>query len=88
TVAKQAERYADEDLFSHVIFSGLDKPNPKYVTFQVDLDIGKNAIAYDAVAPVVQEEEGSENTTQSTEETGTEITETVEAVPVPQDDSL
>ncbi|MFM2374171.1 MAG: hypothetical protein RLZZ234_166 [Candidatus Parcubacteria bacterium] len=50
TVARQAQRYADEDLFSHVIFSGLDKPSPNFVMFQVDLDISKNAIAYDAVA--------------------------------------
>jgi hypothetical protein len=56
TVARQAQRYADEDLFTNVIFSGLDKPEPKFVTFQVDLDISKNAISYDATAPVVEEE--------------------------------
>jgi hypothetical protein len=55
TVARQAQRYADEQLFSHVIFSGLDKPSPQYVTFKVDLDIAKSAIAYDVTVPIADE---------------------------------
>lgn len=56
TVARQAQRYADESLFNHVIFSGLNKPGAQYVSFNVDLDISKNSIAYDSIAPVVQED--------------------------------
>lgn len=56
TVARQAQRYADETLFNHVIFSGLNKPGAQFVSFNVDLDISKNAIAYDMIAPVVEEE--------------------------------
>lgn len=53
TIARQAERFADEKLFSHVIFSNLNKPNPQFVSFKVDLDISKNAIAYDAIASTI-----------------------------------
>lgn len=47
TVARQAMRFADENFFRRVIFSGLDKPIPEYVTFEVNFDIAKDAIAYD-----------------------------------------
>jgi hypothetical protein len=56
TIARQAQRYADESIFRHVIFSGLDKPSPQFVSFNVDADITKSAIAYDAVTPIVEEE--------------------------------
>lgn len=56
TVAKQAQRFADDSFFSHVIFSDLDKPEPQYVSFKVDLDISKEAIAYDSIAPLVTED--------------------------------
>lgn len=53
TVARQAMRFADENLFRRVIFSGLDKPTPDYVTFEVNFDIAKDAIAYDVDIPAV-----------------------------------
>lgn len=56
TVAMQAQRFADDNFFSHVIFSDLDKPEPQYVSFKVDLDISKDAIAYDSIAPLVADE--------------------------------
>jgi hypothetical protein len=93
TVARQAQRYADEDLFTHVIFSGLDKPDPKYVMFQVDLDISKNAIAYDAIAPEPEEEFDAEvdTTTTSYIPDSTEVATTTErsvSIPPPPEDSL
>lgn len=69
TVAGQARRFAEKDFFSHVIFSGLNKPQPTYVSFQVDLDISKDAIAYDAVAPIV-EDVVADTTTASSSDTG------------------
>ena len=49
TVARQAQRFADEkQLFDRVIFSSLNKPDPNFVTFGVNLDISKASIAYQA----------------------------------------
>jgi len=51
TVARQAQRYADEvkeNRFSRVIFSNLDKPAPDHVSFKVDMDIAKDQISYNA----------------------------------------
>jgi len=51
TVARQAQRYADEvkeNRFTRVIFSNLDKPSPDHVSFKVDMDIAKDQISYDA----------------------------------------
>jgi hypothetical protein len=84
TVARQAQRYADEDLFTHVIFSGLDKPDPQFVTFQVDLDISKSALAYDALPPAeetapttVAEEASSDDAVSQEEEAATSTTESL-----------
>jgi hypothetical protein len=94
TVARQAQRYADESLFNRVIFSGLDKPGPQYVSFNVDVDIAKNAIAYDTVAPVVEEEVTSTDPTDPTDTSiQIEPTELVDGAltdlePTPQDDSI
>ena len=87
TVARQAERFASEKLFSHVIFSDLNKPDPKFVTFKVDLDISKDAIAYDSIAPIVTEEANDSESTQNSEtESATPIDE--EQSTVPQDSNL
>lgn len=48
TVALQAERFAQESLFSQVIFSNLNKTTSGAVTFQVNFDIAQEAIAYEA----------------------------------------
>lgn len=48
TVAVQAQRFADQDLFRRVIFSDLNKPKPEYVSFAVTADIAREKIAYDA----------------------------------------
>lgn len=48
TVARQAQRFAEEGLFNRVIFSNLDKPSADHVTFKVDIDISKDKIAYNA----------------------------------------
>jgi hypothetical protein len=51
TIARQAQRYADEvkeNRFNRVIFSNLDKPSADHVSFKVDMDISKNQISYNA----------------------------------------
>jgi len=53
TVASQAQRYADQELFRRVIFSDLNQPEPEYVSFSVTLDIARDKISYDAArAPI------------------------------------
>ena len=51
TVARQAQRYADEvkeNRFNRVIFSNLDKPSADHVSFKVDIDISKDQMSYNA----------------------------------------
>lgn len=86
TVAGQKRRFAEKNLFTHVIFSGLDKPEPTYVSFQVDLDISKDAIAYDAIAPLVLEM--TEFVTASTSEAALEAQSEDTSVQNTNDDSL
>ncbi len=90
TVARQAQRYADEQLFSHVIFSGLDKPNAQYVTFKVDLDIAKSAIAYDVIMPTEDEiiPEFTEEQAAVPEMVADESVDETASFEVPTDDSI
>lgn len=57
TVALQAERFAQESLFSQIIFSNLNKTTSGGVTFQVNFDIAKEAIAYEAPIGTLPPEE-------------------------------
>ncbi len=68
TVARQAERYADEvkeNRFTRVIFSNLDKPSPDHVSFRVDMDIAQNQISYNAPDTSVNDAIESASTTTS-----------------------
>ncbi len=51
TVARQAQRYADETLFRRVVFANLDKVTTESVKFSVDVDIARDSIAY-AATPI------------------------------------
>lgn len=55
TVARQAQRFSDEKLFRRVIFANLDKPSTSHVSFSVDVDIARDAIAYEASLLVPEE---------------------------------
>jgi hypothetical protein len=74
TVASQAKRYLEDEkeLFANVLFTNLNKPSSRYVTFQVDFDINKSAVTYDvAEAPIPVEEtanDSAQNTDQSADQ--------------------
>ena len=65
TVARQAQRFSDEKLFRRVIFANLNKPSSSHVSFSVDVDITRDAIAYEAALPVPDTATSSSASTES-----------------------
>lgn len=55
TVAAQAERFGEEDMFRRVMFADLNKnPDPEFVTFSVTLDIAGKELAYEVDPSTLQ----------------------------------
>lgn len=66
TVALQAERFAATPMFSDVVFGELDRTEEGAVTFQVNLEIAADALAYSVAGLAVPPVE-TENTAESME---------------------